>query len=372
MNKWIQKTYAVLMTFLCLFQYVGSMTQVVAADTDVPIVVLNQDKSSIDETQLSLSYAINDGGSQQTASFTIEPKGALKSTTDGELKNGDKQVGTYTVKDDTLTFDIAEGANGSELSVPLQLSQAISSVTLTNTDTKAATEIKAASVDTETSEQDAEVSSASSSESESVSATEPAAATSSQEDASETADTPKDLTNVAKVALDNFEFLDGNDKPIASTGNNDNGDPEYTVTGDSKLEYDYTFAIPTGTKVNDGDYLTFTMDLPKGATAKPCEAQPLAADKDGVILGTYQVLENNQVKIVFNKNAVDKDEVCGTFTHKQSIESMNLSETETITIPVSDQKTVQLNQPNTNQASIEKSARGYRCERQPDYLECRH
>jgi uncharacterized surface anchored protein len=305
MNKWIQKAYAILMTCLCLFQYVGSLTQVVSADTapadgNVGVTLRGADLNA-DGTQLTLKYSAQTATNNQLFCATVTG-GSLTDGEQGTLKDSQGQeIGDYYVSVDsttnksTVNLNIAGGKNVDDATLTLPLSSSADKVTVTNN----------------------------SKSSNTVTAVKPQPAAASV-----------DLSNympagqsIAKITSFSFKDAQGNDiKP--------DQDGTYNLPPDAQIKYDYTFEIPSNLKDNHkiqaGDYFSF--DLPTTANAENSQGDLIGG------LGTYEV-NNNRVTITLNQNAVGDEDVKGTFEHTESAQTIVDAGYQTIKTPVTDSET---------------------------------
>ncbi|MCI1283024.1 MAG: hypothetical protein LKG24_00300 [Lacticaseibacillus songhuajiangensis] len=307
MNKWIQKAYAILMTCLCLFQYVGSLTQVVSADTapadgNVGVTLRGADLSA-DGTQLTLKY------SAQTAKDSLHfcaavTGGSVKDGQQGTLKDSQGQeIGDYYTNVDSdkgtskVNLNIEGGKKIDDATLTLPLSNAPDKVTVTD-------------------DSDA---------SNTVTATKPQAAGAPVN----LNDYVPDGQPIAKITAFSFKDKDGKDiEPVNGT---------YELPPDAQARYEYQFAVPDQLKdnhqVQNGDYFTF--NLPDG----------VKADGQGTLegdpsLGSFTVSNGNQVTITLNQNAVGNTDIKGTFVHTESAKNVTETGLKSFTTPVKDSRNV--------------------------------
>lgn len=323
MNKWIQKAYAILMTCLCLFQYMGSLTQVVSADAPADGnagVTLRGAELSTDGNQLTLKY------STQTAKDSLHfcaavTGGSLTDGQQGTLKDSqDQEIGDYYTNVDSKTgaskvnLNIEGGKKVDDATLTLPLSNAPDKVTVTD-DSNA---------------------------SNTVTATKPQAAAAPVN----LNDYMPDGQSVAKIVDFSFKDAQGNDiKP--------DKDGTYELPADAQVKYDYQFAIPTNLKnnyhVRAGDYFTF--DLPATAKAEDSQGQ-----LDGnPSLGSYAV-KDNKVTITLNQNATGNVIVKGNFVHTESAATITKTGYGKIVTPITDSKNViAVNREDKTQEDVNKS-----------------
>ncbi|MCV3296559.1 MAG: SpaA isopeptide-forming pilin-related protein [Oenococcus sp.] len=321
MYKVFQRTYAIIMTLILAFQYIGIGSQVYAvttsaqSGTSIRLESVKADPENANQYNLKVDLPTATADSD----YQISLNSPLAFKTADEQATKENSSVTYVTEKNDIKLTAKAGSQG-EVTIPVTLDSSsignTSKIELTYQDQKVSADLTQATSSTSS------AASSSVASSSSASVAKPAARAPRIMAANDAHDISQYLP-----ASDNGTIIDSADITV-------NGSPlvdGQSLNASDRIDIAYTWSIPNdllnGYQLQAGD--TFSFQLPSNITYRP-NSTPLPAGP----YVNYTIDNQGKVTFTFTDQVEGHSDISGTFNYNQSQINVNVPGTTTIDIPV--------------------------------------
>ncbi|MFT8469792.1 MAG: SpaA isopeptide-forming pilin-related protein [Oenococcus sp.] len=322
MYKVFQRTYAIIMTLILAFQYIGIGSQVYAvttpqSSTNIRLESVKADPEKADQYNLKVDLPTATADSD----YQISLNSPLAFKTADEQATKENSSVTYVTEKNDIKLTAKAGSQG-EVTIPVTLDSSsignTSKIELTYQDQTVSADLTQAASSTSNAASSSAASS--SNAAASSSSNKPAVRTPRIMAASDGNDISQYLP-----ASDNGTIMDS----AAITVNGQPIVPGQSLNTSDKIDLAYTWSIPNdllnGYQLKAGDYFSF--QLPSNITYT-------AGTGSLGDFGSYAIDAQGKVTFTFNDQVENNSDISGTFNYNQSQINVNVPGTNTIDIPV--------------------------------------